>query len=814
MNRPQLEGSIESRALSSDRGHQDDWPTRVSHFARRSKGLLAGTWVVLLALGAVGALSLFGSLKPTGWDVGGSGTVQVRQLLAEGFVGRGQTSAVLVVHDHHYTAADPTFDERTRQVFDAVTGDRRLHAGDGFGWSTLGSPDRAKFLGADRHTVVTSIGLDLDNDAATAELPKVQQDLVARFSPEGLDVSLVNVQIFQGEVNDGSVTGLVRAELVAMPLVVVVLLLLFRSVVAAIVAMATTMTGIVLTLGLLGPLAHFVDLSIFVANIVFMLGMGVGVDYSLLMIKRFKEELATGRDPHDAVTRMLQTAGRTVIASGVTIVAAVATLFVVRLNAIGSLALGAALVVAVSMLVAVLLLPVLLHVLGKRIDAGRVWMPSRIRSVESATDSQLASHRWYRLAQRVMDRPVLFLTFAVTVLVLLAIPVADMKLSLPDARMLPESNSVRSGADRVADQFGPGATTPIEIVISSDIPIPEVTSYAELRRFLTDVEALPGVSTVNSALPTLDHVSPSSPWTALEPQVFDNLPPDARTGLRHYVSADDRKFVIEVVPSHRSADEPTRALLDRVRQRAAALPAPLTAAVGGQTSRAADVNDRIAATLPLVIGLMLVALYVVLLMTFRSVFLPLKAIAMNIISIAATFGVLVMIFQFGWFAEWTGLPDTGYLVSFVPLLVLTVSAGLSTDYEVFLLSRTREQYLVHRNNQLAVASGLARTAPLITGAAVLMIVVFGAFGLASMMITQQIGIGLAVAVALDATLIRIIVVPAAMRLLGHWNWWMPERASRTMAIGDNTSVELELARHRNILDAPSGDDALDQVRRG
>jgi RND superfamily putative drug exporter len=752
---------------------------------------LVGVWAVLLALGAVGAISLIGSLSSTGWDVAGSGTVQVRQLLAEGFVGRGETTGVLVIHDRQSTAADPSFHERTRQVFDAVTGDKRLHAGDGFGWSTLGSPARDKFLGADRRTVVTSIGLGLDNDAATAELPKVQHDLVAWFGPEGLDVSLVNVQIFQGEINNGSVTGLVRAELVAMPLVVVVLSLLFRSAVAAMIAMATTMTGIVLTLGLLAPIAHHVDLSIFVANIVLMLGMGVGVDYSLLMIKRFKEELAADRDPHDAVTCMLQTAGRTVIASGVTIVVAMTTLFVVRLNAIGSLAFGAALVVAMSMLVAVLLLPVVLHIVGKRINVGRVWMPSRIRTVESATDTQLESHRWYRLAERVMDRPLLFLMTAVTVLVLLALPVANLNLSLPDARMLPESNSVGSGADRVAEQFGPGTASPIQVVIRSVKPIREVTSYAELRRFVTDVEALPHVWAVNSALPVLERVSPSSPLAALEPQLFDNLPPDARTGVRHYVSADDRKFVVEAVPSHRSADEQTRALLDRVRERAAALPPPLIAAVGGETSRAADVNDRIAATLPLVIGLMLVVLYIVLLVTFRSVFLPLKAIAMNIISLAATFGVLVMIFQYGSLAEWTGLPETGYLVSFVPLLVLAASAGLSTDYEVFLLSRVREHYLVHRNNQLAVASGLARTAPLITGAAVLMIVVFGAFGFASMMVTQQIGIGLAVAVALDATLIRIIVVPAAMRLMGHWNWWAPGEASRTREVGQESSLKPE-----------------------
>lgn len=762
-----------SAAVQTLGERQPKWAILLSALVQRHRRLLLIGWVVLLGVCAASAFTLVDSLRSGGWDVAGSSTVIVRDQLSEGFQGRGETTAVLVVHDREHTDGDPEFDRRTSEVFDRVRADDRLQVESSFGWSTLSAAGRQTFLGRDRRTVVTSLGSALDDDAATKQLPSIQRDLVAQFDSAGLDVSLVNIQSFQGALNEDVVRSLIRAEVIALPLVVLVLLVLFRGVVAALVAMTTTVTGIVFALGILGPIAQQVELSIFIENIVLMFGMGVGVDYSLILIKRFKEELAAGHDVPTAVVRMLATAGHTVIASGITIIVAAAALFVVPLNAIVSLATGAALVVAVAVLVSMVLMPVLLHLLGHRINRGRVWIPAGFRGEESGGDP---AHRWYRVAMLVMRRPVVFLTVSSFLLLLLAIPAASMKLSLPDDRILPASAPVRTGFENITEQFGPGAALPIQVIVDSPAPLRGAMIDAELSRLVADLGALPDVAVVNSGLTVLQLFSPAEPLAALESAVFDQLPAEAKAGVRYFISPDNRRFVVEVVPTHSATDSATVRLLDRVVDRTGELSAPLMARVGGATTRSEDVNKVISAKLPLVIGLMLAAVYLVLLLSFRSLFLPLKAIAMNVLSVGATFGALVLIFQDGWSPSWLGLDHSGYLVAFVPPLVLAMIVGLSTDYEVFLLSRVREEYRVSGDNRLSVARGMSRTAPLISGAAILMIVVFGAFGFAGNMVMQQLGIGLAIAVALDATVVRILVVPAAMRLMGRWNWWLPGRS--------------------------------------
>ncbi|MCM6778716.1 efflux RND transporter permease subunit [Nocardia sp. CDC159] len=744
------------------------WPEVVAGFAARRKWLLIVVWVALLGAGALGAGAVGDRLSNGSGPPAAADSVRTDALLARGFEGRGPTSAVLIVHDRRNEAGSAEFDDRARAVFDAVASDPRLEVTSSFGWSTQAPGDRDGFLGKDHRTVVTSIGLGLDDAAATTTLPAIQKDLENRFAGAGLDVSLVSIQAFQGELTEQSATGLAKAELLALPLIVIVLLLLFRSVAATAVALVTTMAGIVLALGLLDLLAQVMQLNIFAKNIIVMLGLGVGVDYALVMLKRFKSELAQGRDVSAAVTRTVATAGHTVIASALTIVVAVAALFIVPLSTVVSLAIGAVLAVVLAMLVALLLLPALMHLLGRRIDAGRIRLPESWLHRESDAESS----RWHRITLRVMNRPATFLTIGIVILLLLAIPTVSMKLFTPDARILSAASPVTRGADLVAEQFGPGVATPIVVVFDSDARAPDAAAFAELERFVADVGGLPDVAAVGSALPALRAIAPSDPRAALEPAVLDRIPPDARAGVHRYVARDGRTFVVEVVSAHRSSDDATTRLLDRVRDRAAAVQS-MTTAVGGETARGDDSNREIARTLPWVFGLMLVAVYLVLLGTFRSVFLPLKAIVANVLTAGATFGVMVVIFQFGWLPEWLGLGHAGALFFIDPLVVLALIVGLSTDYEVFLLSRVREEYLSGGDNRLAVARGMSRTAPMITGAALLMIVVFGAFGFAGIMPIQQLGIGLAVAVAIDATVVRVVLVPAAMQLMGRWNWWNP-----------------------------------------
>ncbi|WP_179382180.1 MMPL family transporter [Streptomyces sp. SA15] len=763
-----------------------------SRLIKKARWPLLALWLAALAISGVGASSIADSLSGGGWFVPGADSTKAAQQLEHGFKGRGQTTVTLVIHDKRYESDDPRFEQRARNIARQVTAEPELKVTDSHGWTSLTRQNRSDYAGDDHHTVIDSLALDLDDGTARRELPRVQADLEDRFGAQGLDVSLVSPSSFWGEVNTLSQEGLAKAELITMPLIIVILLLLFRSVTAALVSLAVGVSAIVFTLGVLAPVAQNHELSVFVQNAATMLGLGVGVDYSLFVITRFKEQLARGQDVESAVAATLRTSGHTVVASGATILLAMCTLFLIDLNVIFSLALGAVVVVAFCVLTTVLFLPVLLHLLGDRVNAGRVRVPRSLRerfrrAVGEADDRAAAatsapgeeSSRWFRLSLKVMARPVLFLTATSVVLVALAAPVAQLRTFSPDARILPEDSAVRVGYDHMQDSFGVGTTSPIQVVVTSRAPLEESEHSEDLTRFSSRLEKLPHVDRVDSALPVLESASPQAPLKALAAPSLDRLPDDARDTVRHYVAEGNRAFVLEVVADTTASDDAARDLLSRVQDEADKLPASsLTPVIGGETAEGIDANRVIQDGLPQVILIMLAAVYLVLLLTFRSLLLPLKAIAMNLLSIAATYGVLVLVFQKGLGTGLLGFEQTDYLQNFVPVLLLALLFSLSTDYEVFLLDRVREEYLTTGDNTVSVARGLTRTAPLISGAAVLMVAVFGAFGFAGIVPIQQLGFGMAVAILLDATLVRLLLVPAAMRLMGRWNWWLPGRGDR------------------------------------
>ena len=285
---------------------------------------------------------------------------------------------------------------------------------------------------------------------------------------------------------------------------------------------------------------------------------------------------------------------------------------------------------------------------------------------------------------------------------------------------------------------------------------------------------LPSVDRVDSAVPALKGVSPAAPLAALQPAVRDQLPQDVKALVGHYVSDDARKVVLDVVATGRAADQSTRDLLTATQAAASSAGIPgATVQVGGETAEGVASNTLISDNLPRVIGVMLVVIYLLLLFTFRSVLLPLKAILMNLLSVGATFGILVLVFQKGFGASLLGVEGPADIQNFIPILLLALLFSLSTDYEVFLLGRVREEFVKTGDNTQSVARGVASTAPLISGAALLMVVVFGGFAFAGILPMKQLGFGMAVAIAIDATLVRLVIVPASMRLLGRWNWWMP-----------------------------------------
>ncbi len=747
-------------------------PDRLAPWAGRlvqSRRAVVTGWVAMLALAAVGALGLTSQLSGGGWYAEGSQSSNAVAATQAGFVGRGQTTITLVTRDDRHTAIDPEFSRRAAEAYAYVAKLPGLHVASAYGWATSDGQQRAPFVGASGRTAVTTLGLDLSDGDARREVHGIQASIDEHFAGQGLLVSLVGPASLWGEINVLSEHGLLRAELLALPLLLGIMLWIYRGWVAAGLSLLVAITSVVWTLGVLSVLARFVELSIFVQNAATMLGLGVAVDYSLFIISRYREQVENGESQDAALTSALRTSGHTVLASGATVVLAICTLFLVDLPVIRSLALGGVVVISVALLVNLVVLPALLALVGHRVTR----RPGRHRHTEAG------AKRWERWAATVMRRPAVALLAGVGILGLLALPATQLSTFTPDARIVPTEATTRAGFDTVRTDFGPGAASPVNVVVQLDRPLATDPAGRDLLTLPQRLGALPGTARVESAMSVLGTAGVADPFSALSAQGRVALPPALAAAVGHYLSADGRTMVIEVVPDDTAATPAVRALVADARSEVEGLRKDgVRVFVGGESAEGVDSNQAIADGLPFVFVTMLVVIYVLLLLTFRSVFLPLKAIAMNVASVAATYGVLVVVFQHGLGARLLGFETSGHVTNFVPVLLLTLLFSLSTDYEVFLLSRVREEWLKTGDDRVAVARGLALTAPLISGAAVLMVAVFAAFALASVLPVQELGLGMAVAIVLDATLVRLVLVPASMRLMGHWNWWHPSLRPR------------------------------------
>jgi len=669
-----------------------------------------------------------------------------------------------VTRDDRHTAADPEFARRSTEAYTYVANLGGLDVASAYGWATNDGLMRARFVGESGRTTVTTLGLELSDGDARRELPRIQAGIDAHFAGQGLLVSLVGPAPLFGQINVMSEHGLLRAELLALPLLLGMMLWIYRGWVAAGLSLLVAVTSVACTLGALSVAVRFVELSVFVQNAATMLGLGVAVDYSLFIISRYREQLDAGQTGAAALTCALRTAGHTVLASGATVVLAMSTLFLVDLPVIRSLAIGAVVVVSVAMFVNLVVLPALLALVGHRVA----------RKTGRHCESPPGAKRWERWAGKVMRRPAIALLAGMGVLGLLALPATQLSTFTPDARIVSPEATVRAGWDAVRADFGPGAASPINVVVQLDRPLASEPGAREVLALPTRLDALPSTARVVSAMSLLAAAGISEPLPALSAKGRASLPPPLALAVAHYLSSDGRTMVVEVIPDDTASSARVRDLVAQVRTQAGSLNAKgVSVFVGGETAEGIDSNNAITAALPRVAGTMLVVIYLLLLLTFRSVLLPLKAIAMNVASVAATYGVLVVVFQRGLGAGPLGFDVSGHITSFVPVMLLTLLFSLSTDYEVFLLSRIREEWLVTRDDRVAVARGLALTAPLISGAAALMVAVFAAFALAGVLPVQELGLGMAVAVGLDATLVRLVLVPATMRLMGRWNWWHP-----------------------------------------
>jgi uncharacterized membrane protein YdfJ with MMPL/SSD domain len=555
-------------------------------------------------------------------------------------------------------------------------------------------------------------------------LKDVAQQIENRFAGRS-DVKLGGQAIANAQVNTQVSYDLAHAELLAFPFIFLLSLLFFRSLVAALLPPLLGGLAIVATFFALRVVASFADISVFALNLVTGLGLGLAIDYSLFMVSRYREEAANSGFGAVALRRTLQTAGRTIVFSSLTVAAAIASLAIFPQRFLYSMGIAGALVALLAAGLALVVLPALLSVLGPRVNA---LAPRRLARAAEREARPAERGAWYRLSRLVMRRPGRIALASATFLIVLGIPFTGIKFISVDASVLPSSASSRQVNDILNHQFPPNRTAPLEIVVGAPAGSPQVRALAARIASLPDVSA----------------VAPAQ-------------------------AAGGDTSLLAVAPVHGPLTTTTQQLVKNVR----AIDEPFYVGVAGQTASFVDLERSLAVHLPAVLAVVIGATLIILFLMTGSVVLPVKAVLMNALNLSAVFGILVLVFQHGNLQGLLGYRSEGALDATQPILLFAVGFGLATDYGVFLLSRIKEARDAGAPNSEAVAIGLERSGRIVTAAALLFAVAIGAFATSQIVFIKELGIGAALAVLLDASIIRALLVPSLMELLGSANWWAP-----------------------------------------
>ncbi|GAB1642488.1 MMPL family transporter [Krasilnikovia sp. MM14-A1259] len=692
-------------------------------------------WVIAAALalvvtGATWGAGVFGALTGGGYADPHSESNRAAKAIAAQ-IGRHDPDVLVLWSSDTATVDDPAFRSAVTARVAALRARTEVA-----GVTSYLDAKAPGLVSNDRHATYAAVQLaDGSEDAKLAEYQAIEPELNAA----GLTTKAGGLAAFGAQANAQTKEDLTRAELFSLPVLLVLLILVFRGLIAALSPLVIGGIAILGAFVAVRTLTYFTEISVFAINVITLLGLGMAVDYSLFVVSRFREELANGRDVPAAIRATVATAGRTVVVSGLTIVLALSSLLIFPQPFLGGMAIGGMAAVLIAMLAALTVLPAVLSLLGHRIDMLRVPMPRLRRGRSGAVPRQrgaapaAGSSAWARVAHSVMRRPVLYAVGVLAVLVAFALPFTRVQFGGFDERVLPADTAARVVSETIRTDFPGGAQNPIEVLVTG----------APAGSFATAIAGLPGV--------TGAQVTATRGTASLITVGYSAMPTTAQ--------ARDVAAAIRDLPP----------------------PPGSTVLVGGRPAIDLDLLNSLSHRLPWMALIMAVATMVLLFFAFGSVLLPVKAVLMNVVSIGASFGVVVWIFQEGHFENLLHFESTGYIEPSNLILVLAVLFGLATDYEVFLLSRVRENWDATGDNTTAVATGLQHTGRIITAAALLLIVVVAGFATGGVTVIKTIGVGMIVAIIVDATLVRALLVPATMRLLGRWNWWAPGPLGRLYA---------------------------------
>lgn len=708
---------------------------RLSRSLRKYRWLVFAGWLLALVPAVYLALTQSGNLTGGGFDVAGSQSLAVHDQLEDLYHDQGGSSLALV--------AAPRADASYQDMNDAVAQLRRI-AAEVPGTTEIPNPTQRPPQ-PDRPYVL-SVRLDSRNTSDVAKQLRtkvgIKGDQPGQTANGRVRLYVIGPGALSAAAAANTKHDIAAAEKWNLPVILIVLLAVFGSLAAAAIPLALGICTVVVTMGLVYLLSAYTTMSVFVTSTVSMFGIALAVDYSLFILMRFREELRSGRQPREAVDAAMATSGLAVVLSGMTVIASLTGIYVINTPALKSMATGAILAVAVAMLTSTTLTPAALATFG-RAAAKRSALLHWSRRPES-TQSKF----WNRWIGWVMRRPWMSALAASLVLLVMAAPAASMVLGNSLLRQFDSSHEIRAGVGAAAQALGPGALGPIRVLIN----FPDG----------------------GAASPEHSHtVGAVRQRMAQAPNIVSVSPPQ--------FAEDNGSALLSAVLSVDPEDMKARETVGWMRAELPKVPEAGTARVdvGGPTALIKDFDDRVSATEPLVLGFVALIAFVMLLVSIHSVFLALKGVLMTLLSVAAAYGSLVMVFQWGWLRD-LGFAQISSIDSTVPPLVLAMTFGLSMDYEIFLLTRIRERFLHSGNTRDAVAYGVSTSARTITSAALIMIAVFVGFAFAGMPLVAEIGVACAVAIAVDATVVRLVMVPALMAMFAQWNWWLPPWLSRVL----------------------------------
>ena len=700
-------------------------------------------WVVVLLVGGYG-FSKLSALQSNTFTVPGTDSERVRTVLSQQFGDRSDGSFTVVFEGR--AVADPLVRARLQALVDrAARVVPTAHATT----LRLGSP--TVFYG----DVVSTLNL--------ARARRHTDDLLRALGrPPGLRAYVTGAAAIQHDLDPIFSADLKRGETIALPIALLVLLAVFGLSAAVTIPFLFAACTIFGTLGLVYAFAHLMTTPTYVTNLVFLIGLGIAIDYSLLVVYRYREELAAGAEPQEAVVRTMRTAGRAVIVSGLTVAIGLAMLLAFPLPFIRAIGVGGFLIPLVSIAAAATLQPALLSLYGRR-GTQRVHVAVFLRRrlhlpvPHFAGADDIERGFWAKLAHSIMRRPFLYLGGGATLLLAAAIPVFALQLTPGSAEGIPRHPQAIHGFDVLRAAVGPGAIAPSQVLVDAGAPgrVLRPRTQSAIRELAARVARDPEVEGVFY-----------------------------RPGGR-FVDPSRRYAQVIVAGRHEYGEEPEQAFVHRLRGKilpSIAWPAGVSVMAGGAPPQGVDFLDRAYTSFPWLILAVLALTYLLLLRAFRSLLLPLKAVLLNLLSISASYGMLVVVFRWGVGDDLFGLYQYPQVEGWIPIFLFAMLFGLSMDYEVFLVSRMRETWDELRENGRAVAVGLERTGRIVTAAAIVMVAAFSGFVAGRIVGLQEFGIGLAVAIFVDATIVRALLVPALMAIMGRWNWWLPARVARVARV--------------------------------